>query len=105
MKSRIISRLLLVTVLAGLAAVLIGRANEAQTSLVQTTIKRCEISFPLPNPSDIGTKKFEKLLYLFLEQGCYRSWIADRQIRNTGPFIGGKSFGTHNAVKVFYSPV
>jgi hypothetical protein len=90
--------------LAGLAAVPISRVSEAQTNPVQTAIKRCDISFPLPNPSDIGAKKFEKLLYSFLEQGCYRSWIADRQIRNTGPFIGGKSFGTHNAVKVFYSP-
>jgi hypothetical protein len=104
MKHRIAFRLLIVTMLAGLAAVLVSRVNEAQTNPVQTTIKRCDISFPLPNPSDIGAKKFEKLLYSFLEQGCYRSWIADRQIRNTGPFIGGKSFGTHNAVKVFYSP-
>jgi hypothetical protein len=104
MKSRIILRLLLVTLLAALAAVLISRVNEAQTNPVQTTSKRCDISFPLPNPSDIGARKFERLLYSFLEQGCYRSWIADSQIRNTGPFIGGKSFGTHNAVKVFYSP-
>jgi len=104
MKSRIIFRLLAVTVLAGLAAVLISRVNLAQTKPVQTTIKPCDISFPLPNPSDIGAKKFEKLLYSFLEQGCYRGWIADRQIRNTGAFIGGKSFGTHNAVKIFYSP-
>lgn len=104
MKSRIIFRLLLVTVLAALAAVVNTRLNKAQTSSAQTTIKPCEISFPLPNPSDIGAKKFEQLLYSFLEQGCYRSWTADRQIRNTGPFIGGKSFGTHNAVKVFYSP-
>jgi hypothetical protein len=104
MKSRITFRLLLVTVLAGLAAVLISRVNQAQTSPAQTTIKRCDIAFPLPNPSDIGAKKFEKLLYSFLEQGCYRSWIADRQIRNTGAFIGGKSFGTHSAVKIFYAP-
>jgi Cytochrome P460 len=105
MKSRTIFRLLLITMLPGLAVVQIARVNEAQTSgPVQTTIKPCEISFPLPNPSDIGTQKFEKLLYSFLEQGCYRSWTADKQIRNTGAFIGGKSFGTHNAVKVFYSP-
>jgi hypothetical protein len=104
MRHRIIFRMLIVTVLASLVALLINRANEAQTNPAQTTSKRCEISFPLPNPSDIGAKKFEKLLYSFLEQGCYRNWIADRQIRNTGPFIGGKSFGTHNAVKVFYSP-
>jgi hypothetical protein len=104
MKSRIIFRLLLVTVFAGLVALLLSGVNEAQTNPVPTTIKRCDIPFPLPNPSDIGAKKFEKLLYSFLEQGCYRSWIADSQIRNTGPFIGGKSQGTHNSVKVFYSP-
>jgi hypothetical protein len=104
MNYRIILRLLIVTVLTSLVALSISRADEAQTNPAQTTSKRCEISFPLPNPSDIGAKKFEKLLYSFLELGCYRNWVADRQIRNTGPFIGGKSFGTHSAVKVFYSP-
>ena len=29
--------------------------------------------------------------------------MADAEIRNTGPFIGGLSYGTHDAVKVFYS--
>ena len=64
----------------------------------------CGISFPLPNPSDIGDKKFEKLLFTFLEKRCYQNWVADSQIRNTGPFIGGTSFGTHPAVKIYYSP-
>jgi hypothetical protein len=64
----------------------------------------CNITFPLPSPSEIGVKKFEKLLHSFIEQGCYKSWIADSQIRNSGPFIDGHSYGTHNAVKVFYSP-
>ncbi len=64
----------------------------------------CTISFPLPNASDIGTTKFEQLLYKFLDQGCYKNWVADRQIRNSGPFVNNKSFGTHNSVKVFYSP-
>ena len=104
MNHRIVFRLLLITFFASLAALLIGRVSEAQTKPTLAASKRCELSLPLPNPSDIGAQKFEKLLYLFLEQGCYRSWIADRQIRNTGAFIGGKSFGTHNAVKVFYSP-
>jgi hypothetical protein len=105
MKSRISLLLLLVVGMAALAAVLAGRANQAQTTpVVQATIKPCDISFPLPNPSDLGTERFEKLLYSFLEKGCYRGWIADRQIRNSGPFIDGKSKGTHNAVKIFYSP-
>jgi Cytochrome P460 len=76
----------------------------AQPTVQGAAPQRCSISFPLPNASDIGTTKFEKMLYAFLDQGCYKSWIADRQIRNSGPFINGNSFGTHNAVKVFYSP-
>ncbi|MEK6333982.1 MAG: cytochrome P460 family protein [Acidobacteriota bacterium] len=66
--------------------------------------ERCDISFPLPNASDMGSAKYEKLLYAFLDKGCYKQWTADPQIRNTGPFIGGFSYGTHDAVKVFYSP-
>ena len=41
---------------------------------------------------------------LFLKIAVTRTGSADSQIRNSGPFIGGKSFGTHNAVKIFYSP-
>ncbi|HMG72926.1 MAG TPA: cytochrome P460 family protein [Pyrinomonadaceae bacterium] len=105
---RVTLRLLVVILLAGLAVLIVTGAIESQPSHAQgppqTPVKRCEISFPLPNPSDIGVKKFEKLLYSFLDQGCYRSWVADSQIRNTGPFVNGASFGTHNAVKIFYSP-
>ncbi len=97
----IILRLLSVIVLVSVVALVIGRVNLAQT---KPAPRRCEISFPLPNPSDIGTAKFEKLLYEFLEKDCYQSWISDNQIRNTGPFIDGVSYGTHNAVKIYYSP-
>jgi hypothetical protein len=61
-------------------------------------------TFPLPNASDIDASAFEKKLYDFLDQRCYKNWVADRQIRNSGPFINNQSFGTHSAVKVFYSP-
>src|SRR5215510_12441799 len=76
-----------------------GRAQQASP----TPNPRCTTSFPLPNASDIGSAKFEEKLYAFLDQRCYQTWIADRQIRNSGPFINNQSFGTHNAVKVFYS--
>ncbi|HEX3084476.1 MAG TPA: cytochrome P460 family protein, partial [Pyrinomonadaceae bacterium] len=72
--------------------------------LGQAQTRPCSVSFPLPNPSDIGATNFEKKLYEFLEQGCYRNWISDNRIRDTGPFIGGTSFGTHDAVRIFYSP-
>ena len=107
MNDRVSLRLLLVTALAALTMLFVTSAIKSPShaqSASPAPAKRCEIAFPLPRPSDIGAKKFEKLLYSFLDQGCYRSWVADSQIRNTGPFIGGASFGTHNAVKVFYSP-
>src|SRR5712671_6043405 len=108
MNQRVPLRLFLVTLLAALVTLLVNNAIKSPPSHAQNAspapIKRCEIAFPLSRPSDMGAKKFEKLLYSFLDQGCYRKWVADSQIRNTGPFIGGASFGTHNAVKVFYSP-
>jgi hypothetical protein len=104
MKPRIIFQLLIVTALAGLGTVLISRVNQAQTTSVPATISRCDIAFPLPRPSAVGAHKFEPLLYSFLMKRCYQGWKADAHIRNTGAFIGGKSAGTHNSVKIFYSP-
>ena len=66
--------------------------------------KQATCDFPLPRPSETRGDDFEKLLYAFLEKRCYQNWVTDREIRNTGPVIAGNSFGTHNAVKIFYSP-
>src|SRR5258705_5666853 len=96
--------LTLLLLLTFAAALRVTTKSYAQPTVQAAAPQRCSISFPLPNASDIGTTKFEKLLYAFLDQGCYRSWVADRQIRNTGPFINNQPFGTHNSVKVFYSP-
>lgn len=63
-----------------------------------------DCSFPLPASASVGAPAFENALYAFLENGCYRSWVHDPQIRNTGPFLDNKNFGTHPAVQVFYSP-
>lgn len=101
-------RLLIVVVFACIFCVFAGRARtgrvEAESRQTQSQDNKCDISFPLPNPSKLGVKKFEEMLYKFLEQGCYKKWVADRQLRNTGPFIGGIPFGTHPAVKIYYSP-
>jgi hypothetical protein len=85
------------------AALVSADAGRAGAS-AQKAGARCDIAFPLPRPSELGAEKFERLLYDFLEKGCYQKWTADREIRNTGPFINGSSFGTHPAVKIFYSP-
>lgn len=99
-KSRLVFPLLSLGVVV-LFAILIGLALRKPAP---PPPNGCGIAFPLPNASEIGTKKFEQLLYAFLEKKCYQNWIADARIRDSGPFIGGASFGTHDSVKIFYSP-
>lgn len=108
MKRGIALRLIIVIAFTTLFCVFASRAgagrNETVLRSATSQENTCDIPFPLPNPSEIGVKKFEKILYAFLEKGCYKKWIADSQIRNTGPFINGISYGTHPAVKIYYSP-
>ncbi|HZE71667.1 MAG TPA: hypothetical protein VE135_19340 [Pyrinomonadaceae bacterium] len=104
MKPGIVLRLVIIVVLFVLGAVFVQRGYSTETSRTATQGAACEMPFPLPNPSEIGVSKFDKLLHTFLEKGCYKVWVADSQIRNSGPFIRGESFGTHNAVKIYYSP-
>jgi len=92
----IAARLTLLSILAVIAFTLPFHSG-AQTN-------RATCDFPLPRPSEVRGDDFEKLLYAFLEKRCYQNWVTDREIRNTGPVIAGVSFGTHNAVKIFYSP-
>lgn len=74
-------------------------------------------TWPLPvQPSD-DQEAFQKALSDYVREGCYKKadsgWKSDNQIRDTGPFVpnntknisqGGKTLGTHNAVRVYYSP-
>ncbi len=61
--------------------------------------------------SDLPAKnRFDLELRGFLRDRTYRSlgWIADRDWRLTGPYVGdfpaGKSYGVHPAVRIWYSP-
>jgi len=58
----------------------------------------------LPLPSSVGEQAYEAVLDTFLARRCYTGWVHDRQIRNTGPFVDGRNFGTHPAVRIYYSP-
>src|SRR6267154_3962825 len=104
MNRGILLRLVLVGVVIGTVCKFAGSGDAQVTTPSSAPANVCDIKFPLPNASDLGSVKFEKLLYAFLEKGCYSGWVKDRETRNSGPFIGGASFGTHNAVRIFYSP-
>lgn len=85
----------------GVVAVLLLRALGRDATPAQAA-RICPDSLPLP--SAVGEHAYEPLLNDFLRNGCYRGWVHDREIRNTGPFVDGRNFGTHPAVRVYYSP-
>lgn len=60
----------------------------------------------LPLPSSVSRTEYQEQLYAFLGSMTYRDmgWRHDKWIRDTGPYRDGKYYGTHPAVKVYYSP-
>lgn len=64
------------------------------------------ITQPLPLPSAMLLRDYERVLFRWLYCRGYAKvgWAADKAVRDTGPFIDGKYYGTHPAVKIYYSP-
>lgn len=60
----------------------------------------------LPLPSALPRDAYEAQLYSFLGTLTYRSlgWKKDKGVRDTGPFKNGTYYGTHPAVRMYYSP-
>jgi hypothetical protein len=60
----------------------------------------------LPLPSTLSVTQFEEKLFEFLNNREYHKlgWLRDKSVRDTGSYIGGKYYGTHPAVRVYYSP-
>ncbi|WP_197527958.1 cytochrome P460 family protein [Posidoniimonas polymericola] len=60
----------------------------------------------LPTPSEISVAAFEAELFAFVKDRRYveLDWKRDKRVRDTGPYIRGVYYGTHPAVRVFYSP-
>lgn len=60
----------------------------------------------LPLPTALSLQRYERQLYSFLDGRQYAKlgWVKDKGVRDTGPFIAGAAYGTHPAVRIFYSP-
>jgi hypothetical protein len=93
--------------------VVIRNAVPTNMNRARNSVSHTDCSWPLPFlPSDAdrgGPVAFENVLHSFVRQEdrCYRhaaGWKQDDQIRDTGPFIDGQSYGTHRAVRTYYSP-
>lgn len=61
---------------------------------------------PLPLPSALPLLDYQKQLYPFVADRAFakEGWTRDKSWRDTGPFILGTSYGTHPAVRIYYSP-
>ncbi len=60
----------------------------------------------LPQPTSLPLLEYERVLYSWIIKRQYNDmgWDVDKGIRDTGPFIEGVNYGTHPAVRIFYSP-
>jgi cytochrome c553 len=97
------------TLLAGLVLALgsLGLFGLAPRSFAESAqVGQCP-SWPLPLPSKIGPEAYEAQLGQYVNNYCYQqdsNWKRDSAYRDTGFFIGNKKLGTHNSVRVYYSP-
>ncbi len=94
-------RLMVLALAAGLAAPAAqscGQTGDAEAAPGQPS--------PLPLPSSMSVREYEARLFDFLNRRQYRElgWAVDKGVRDTGPFLHGKSYGTHPAVRIYYSP-
>ncbi len=85
------------------------RKNPAAAHVEQRkrAVKNLGKENPLPLPSSMSVADFENQMFDFLNERVYAdelAWLSDKRIRDTGPFIAGKYYGTHPAVRVYYSP-
>jgi len=60
----------------------------------------------LPLPSSLPLINYERKLYKWILKRKYTKlgWAYDKGVRDTGPFLDGVYYGTHPAVRIFYSP-
>jgi hypothetical protein len=72
--------------------------------LAADTPPACNLASVLP-PSK-NTQAFETALIAFLQARCYETlgWTHDPFVRDTGPYILDNYYGTHPAVRIWYSP-
>ncbi|HEY6802987.1 MAG TPA: cytochrome P460 family protein [Pyrinomonadaceae bacterium] len=76
-----------------------------QPAIPDDCSNKAEFPPPLLSKMPPGSKAdFEKRVYDFLNTGSYLGWCRDKGVRDTGPYINNTYYGTHPAVRIFYSP-
>ncbi|NNG15759.1 MAG: hypothetical protein HKM89_04700 [Gemmatimonadales bacterium] len=65
-----------------------------------------KIGGSLPLPCSMPLADYERVLYPWLNNRAYAElgWVKDMHVRDTGPYLLGTYYGTHPAVRIYYSP-
>ena len=60
----------------------------------------------LPLPCTLPLADYEQVLYTWINDFEYTrlGWVRDRNVRDTGPNLFSANYGTHPAVRIYYSP-
>src|ERR1044072_2513395 len=112
---------ILLLLLFGFFSTFLGEPEVSATSLNTLRVTEALINFeasskspcpearesPLPIPSALPPSQmidFQKQVFKFLDEGGYKNWCKDKAVRDTGPFINDTYYGTHPAVRIYYSP-
>ncbi len=84
------------------AAVLAWSSRGAAQQPPASAGKPCTLPLPCAQP----VVEYERQLFAFLNQRQYRElgWRVDKGVRDTGPYKNGRYYGTHPAVRIYYSP-
>lgn len=60
----------------------------------------------LPLPSALPLDQYDEELSAFIQRRTYADlgWCVDKGVRDTGPWVDSTYYGTHPAVRIYYSP-
>ncbi|WP_299628448.1 hypothetical protein [uncultured Tateyamaria sp.] len=70
------------------------------------TAQAQNVDVALPLPSELPLLDYQSVLYPYIANRDYAKagWVRDKSWRDTGPFVLDTSYGTHPAVRIYYSP-
>lgn len=100
-----VAALLIVALLAPAAPASDGAASEG-CAHPPVPCRDRRIGGDLPLPCTLPLADYERVLYRWMNERRYAElgWERDERVRDTGPFVLGSNYGTHPAVRIYYSP-
>jgi len=109
-RSRRLGALAAILLAAALPLTLASRADDSKSSTIPQYCRDAKRA-DLPRHTALSAEDYESRLYTFVNARAYAAlgWCVDKAmagnlVRDTGPFINGVYYGTHPAVRIYYSP-